>query len=377
MNFIGLFPSKNYLNRREFITNYLIVQLLILIFNSIYGWFSFAVIMFSKNLILQKNYSSEITAFAEALIEFLFLKTSIEKRVADIIGEDSQNKVWIISFICNFFAIFALRYLAFAIEHKYYESYFFSFIISLVCIIIWLVLFCKSGKQSSVDINPEIKFNWGAFWGTWIWGIINKIKITQLFFPLVLINPSTIFNFSLICGLKGNEWILSQNTEDDTENLHKNQKRQAWILFFLIPIMSITLLLATSKILRHGDNYNIFSTKLNKIITLVTQKTTNTTFERIEYVDGQYNFHIDIEFWNSMTQEERIKLYELVVHRVLSDKDLNYSQLIPVEIINNINIYDSKNNYRLFYCQIPESYKYIPNKNYKLKNFVRKYSRDY
>jgi len=78
-----------------------------------------------------------------------------------------------------------------------------------------------------------------------------------------------------------------------------------------------------------------------------------------------------------MTQNERENLYELATCKVLNDIGLNNSPQIPVEIINNVTIYDSENNYRLFYCQIPKEYRNIPNKNYKLKKAIRKFSRQY
>jgi len=49
-------------------------------------------------------------------------------------------------------------------------------------------------------------------------------------------------------------------------------KKQAWSLFFLIPIITIIFVNTSSMLLNYGNNYNIFSTNLNKITTLVVQK---------------------------------------------------------------------------------------------------------
>ena len=52
-------------------------------------------------------------------------------------------------------------------------------------------------KVSKVEFPQELKrFNWGAFFGTWIWGLVNKSYITllQLILGLTKQNLTHFFN---------------------------------------------------------------------------------------------------------------------------------------------------------------------------------------
>ena len=63
-----------------------------------------------------------------------------------------------------------------------------------------LVLIFQKGKITAKKPKSKIiKFNWGAFLGTWIWGLFNKAPITLLMLPLCL--TFSWFPFMLICGL--------------------------------------------------------------------------------------------------------------------------------------------------------------------------------
>lgn len=88
-----------------------------------------------------------------------------------------------------------------------------------------------------------------------------------------------------------------KNVKDDSESFHKKQRAQARILFLLVPVITITFLFATSIFLKYGENYNIFSNKLNNISSFIIQKTTSTAFERIEYLDGLCKYG-NMEFYD-------------------------------------------------------------------------------
>lgn len=103
----------------------------------------------------------------------------------------------------------------------------------------------SSGMGERTIVPEEIakEFNWGAFLGTWIWGLGNKTYITLLVFVAGLIPfVGFIANFALAIwfGVKGNEWAW-RNKRFDSIN-HFNQYQRMWavisiaisVLYFII-----------------------------------------------------------------------------------------------------------------------------------------------
>jgi len=114
--------------------------------------------------------------------------------------------------------------------------------ILFINLILCLILLFKKGKVTSnypYDFTKE--FNWGAFLGSWIWGLFNKSYITLW---SIIIGPTPWgLNFALYCGLKGNEWAYKNKKWNDVEKFNKNQEKQTTIfavLFgILIPVLYI------------------------------------------------------------------------------------------------------------------------------------------
>lgn len=118
------------------------------------------------------------------------------------------------------------------------------------------------GKTAQVPETIARQFNWGAFFGTWIWGIGNNTYITfvifaaslLVFFPLIgcLIGWSAPLACSISFGLKGNEWAWQNKKWDSIEHFQNVQKTWAKvgvilmitgfvigiILGILIPVMA-------------------------------------------------------------------------------------------------------------------------------------------
>ena len=89
------------------------------------------------------------------------------------------------------------------------------------------------------------KFNWGAFFLTWIWGLGNESYLT--FFVFLVYGVSYISNamglflplclaFNIFCGIKGNEWAWRNKNWKDTQAFNQTQERWALggALFFII-----------------------------------------------------------------------------------------------------------------------------------------------
>jgi len=106
----------------------------------------------------------------------------------------------------------------------------------------------KSGMGSEYDV-PDIvskKFNWGAFFLTWIWGIGNKTYITFLIFTSALfciipfIGGLAELGFKIWFGIKGNEWAWQNKRFESIEAFHKNQRNwvKAGIICYILLILT-------------------------------------------------------------------------------------------------------------------------------------------
>lgn len=89
-----------------------------------------------------------------------------------------------------------------------------------------------SGKGKDVVVPDEVakKFNWGAFFLSWIWGLGNATYL-----PLIILAVAFIpFIGGLGClglaiwfGIKGNEWAWQNKQFPSVEAFHEYQKKWA------------------------------------------------------------------------------------------------------------------------------------------------------
>jgi hypothetical protein len=92
------------------------------------------------------------------------------------------------------------------------------------------------GDPSSPHATPpEVrKWNWGAFFLTWIWGIGNSVWIAFLsFIPVVnLVMP-------FVLGAKGSQWAWKAKQWESVEHFQRVQRKWArWgLIIFLISVV--------------------------------------------------------------------------------------------------------------------------------------------
>jgi len=132
---------------------------------------------------------------------------------------------------------------------------------------------CKSWLNQNRTIASENKlpneckkFNWGAFFLTWIWGIGNRTYITFLIIPAALFSlfvPILGLAVSIWFGVQGNEWAWKNTNYNNAQIFNESQKKWAifgtiiGILFSLIKIgiiLLIFLLLVSSGVADQGYN---------------------------------------------------------------------------------------------------------------------------
>lgn len=118
------------------------------------------------------------------------------------------------------------------------------FVFGAASTILFLYLVIKEGKVTKnfpYDFRKD--FNWGAFFGTWIWGLINKSYVT-LWVWILSLTPVG-FYFQLLCGLKGNEWAYKNKKWKSDVDFKASQEKQsiAFVIlnFIVFPFLCVVL----------------------------------------------------------------------------------------------------------------------------------------
>ena len=116
---------------------------------------------------------------------------------------------------------------------------------------------CKSWLNQDEPVNRQDrlpkeykKFNWGAFFLNWIWGIGNKTYITFLYIPASILSffiPFLGLAISIWFGIQGNEWAWKNNNWKSLEDFNNTQRN--WAIAGVIIRVSLALFLATFFIL--------------------------------------------------------------------------------------------------------------------------------
>ncbi len=172
-----------------------------------------------------------------ALAFFSFTKISnIIRRTNDILGKANNviNVILSILLLCGVFGIFFMPIAVLAI-------------FAVINTVISLVLFFKKGKVTGKMPYDFIKdFNWGAFFGTWLWGLFNSSYKT-LWMLLLGLTPAGLY-YAVVCGLKGNEWAYKGKKWESDEKFKKSQDLQTIIFVILkvviLPMIYVLLVIA-------------------------------------------------------------------------------------------------------------------------------------
>ena len=205
----------------------------------------------------------------------------------DILGEDNNNQIYLISTV-----LAVLIYMGYTPAGNILSGRFIGLFI-FISLLFW------EGKITSQKPKSEIiKFNWGAFLGTWFWGLFNKTPLTLLIFPLLF--TTGWFPFMLICGLKGNEWAYNkkQDKYNTIEDFHNSQQTQTIVFSITAPIITFILFIIT--FLGAGNilhNYTKQNPQIKNIIVKTFKnyeiKVLEATFDKIEKNNNEYHFYIN------------------------------------------------------------------------------------
>ena len=235
------------------------------------------------------------------------------RRLNDIIGKDSN-------FLTYFLAV-GFILISYWVSLTGTGGLFPLFLIFVVHVLLW----CLKGKVTGTLPKDEVKrFNWGAFWGTWIWGLINKSYQTLWAIPALILFP--IFPYvQIICGIKGNEWAYEKAKNKELPIFHKGQKHQAvfWNIFagvgvILLPILAIIIMTVAAigyavanpeKMEQAAQQYE-----------LRVQEQVDEYFDKYELSNDANKFYINPQKWAEMDYHQRYASYTIACNFVLNTK---------------------------------------------------------
>lgn len=337
--FLGL---EGILGRRDFIVNCMIIEIIEALICS-----TPVVYLFFIYPDLLKSFSSSSSAFPNwylqwvavvGLISSLLYFSSILRRTRDILGVEDENKVNMIAGILT--VVNFCGYLPFGTFGKFLSLF----------VLIYLA-FQKGAITGVKPVSEVIKFNWGAFFGTWMWGLFNKTPITLLMIPLFFTTGA--FPFMILCGLKGNEWAYKNKKCDDIENFHNSQQNQAVLWLILIPVLSIVfsivgLGVSGVALYKYSKTHPEVMNKVNKMLGDYQVSAVESSFDKIEVKDGVYGFYIDPEDWEDLpetlmrTAFRNASTYALIKEGKFFVANANWNDYIKV--MNNVKIFSSFNN---------------------------------
>lgn len=351
------------IGRRDFIINCIIIEIIeSLLFATPFVYY----IMTHPNLLSGfKSMTSApqwyyIWLAAAGIVSSVLYFQSIIRRVRDIIGIEEENRISIISAILT--VLNFLSYLPVLGIGKF---------ISLAVLIV--LAFMEGKITSKKPASNIIKFNWGAFFGTWLWGLFNKTPLTLLMIPLSFTLAG--FPFMILCGLKGNEWAYNNKKCDNIEKFHNSQMNQTIIFAILTPVImffgSIFFTVVSGKaLINYSKTHPEFAKKAISAMLQYQAISAESTFEEIEINNGEYKFYLNPEQWQNISNPMRASIMKTAAAYAMTKENTPITERNnlsnQIDILKRVKIYSSFNNEILgeFYIS-PEHAKKV---NADLKN---------
>ncbi len=112
-------------------------------------------------------------------------------------------------------------------------------------------------KLSMTPIEITSGFNWGAFWGGWIWGLGNKVRFTLIQLVLMIIQITIIlttrsymaaslpgiinFAFMVVLGVNGNVWAWQSRRYESVDQFKAVQHRWALCMLATYVLLQVVM----------------------------------------------------------------------------------------------------------------------------------------
>ncbi len=248
--------------------------------------------------------------------------------------------------------------------------------------ILYLVL--KKGEiTGKYPYDYRKEFNWGAYFGTWLWGLWNKSYKT-LWIILLGWTPWG-FLYSLYIGMKGNEWAANNRDWQNLDEFKKSQETQTivFVLYkvLLLPIIIYTVVFGTifgimATSIKEAASSPECNSKLEKLDTTF-EKFSSIYFESYKITKDENKFYVLPEDWSRYSYSEKKDILDMAASlasskRSKADKNGYYSK---TKELPRTKIYNVKNNELLAEYFMDESLLYSENTTTKniLKSAMKAY----
>ncbi|GAA0709590.1 hypothetical protein ISN75_01915 [Dyella marensis] len=157
-----------------------------------------------------------------------------------------------------------------------------------------------SGGGRKAVVPPEIdKWNWGAFFLTWIWGAANNTPIAFLMFVPIVNIPMWV-----ILGIKGSAWAWQNKRWESVEAFKRTQRK--WAMWG--PVVLVALVLAVGglfwsviSIMKSSDAYKLAvsevqaSTEVSQLLGTPITPGIPTGSIQVSGADGRANLAFNVE----------------------------------------------------------------------------------
>lgn len=228
-----------------------------------------------------------------------------------------------------------------------------TFILFILNFGLALFLLFKKGKITGkypYDFRKE--FNWGAFFGTWLWGLFNK-SFKTLWMLLLGLTPWG-FYYALVCGLKGNEWAYKNKNWKSIEEFKTSQETQTIVFvvlnIFIIPLIIFALvftltiglaLTSVNEAKASPQKTSATMEKIEKFNTIVS----NHYFEGYDITAKENKFYVLPKDWQNYSFSEKRDILNMaanlsVAQRKKRTSKRHYTQSTE---LNRTKIYSSTN----------------------------------
>ena len=223
---IGFVSFSGFIGRYNYFLNLVLLNMISLVFTTpITGYYLNGADNFNSLIDFTSCFTLapigvRIWSLIGSVIASYIIISNVIRRLNDINGGENKSMNYGISavFVTLSFGYIFPSFLAILI-------YIFGTIVAF-----WVLL--KKGKiTGAMQYDYKKDFNWGAFFGTWIWGLVNKSYKT-LWMLLLWCTPWGPL-FGIYCGLKGNEWAGTNKDWDNLDQFQKSQKKQSIIFIIL------------------------------------------------------------------------------------------------------------------------------------------------
>lgn len=111
-----------------------------------------------------------------------------------------------------------------------------------------------AGKPEDTTIPPHLdRWNWGAFFFNWIWGIGNSTYIALLMFV-----PGVNIIMLFVLGAKGSKWAWKNRLWQDEAHFIRTQRawaRMVLAIFMVAIILGLLVIMGLPKIMKNSGAY--------------------------------------------------------------------------------------------------------------------------